>query len=109
MISDEVIAKPLESRLYKRDFTVVSNENSKVLLCSRTGYNMVLSIYRMDRERICQKLLKKVPILCEWSIKKVIEVSEFFHKKSFEPGEIIYDIGDKTDNIYFIQSGSVQC
>ena len=63
---------------------------------------MVLSVYKMDRERTCQKLLKKVPILREWSIKKVIETSEFFQKKFYEPGEIIYDIGDKSDNIYFI-------
>ena len=53
-------------------------------------------------------MIKKVPILREWSIKKVIETSEFFQKKFYEPGEFIYDIGDKSENIYFIQGGTVQ-
>ena len=108
VISDDTIGRPPEQRCYKRDFSLVANEDCKVLLCTRTGYNMVLSVYRMDKERICQKLLKKVPILRNWSIKKVIEVSEHFQKRQYEPGETIYDIGDRTDNIYFIKSGSVQ-
>ena len=48
-----------------------------------------------------------MPVLRNWSIKKVIEVSEFIKKKQYQPGEFIYDIGDRTDNIYFIQSGTV--
>ena len=53
MISDDVISKSLEARCYKRDFTVVSNEDSKVILCTKASFNMVLSVYKMDRERVC--------------------------------------------------------
>lgn len=69
---------------------------------------MVLSIYKMDRERICQTLLQKVAILSNWSVKKVIEISEYFQMKTYQPGDVIYEIGDSSEHIYFIQSGLVQ-
>ena len=44
----------------------------------------------------------------DWPLTKIIDVSEHFHKKTFEPGQIIYDLCDKVDNIYFVQSGQVE-
>ena len=68
---------------------------------------MAHSVFEMDRERLCHNLLQKVPIMRNWPLTKIIEMSEHFKKKTFEPGENIYDLGDKVDNIYFIQDGRV--
>ena len=37
-----------------------------------------------------------------WPLTKITDMSEQFKKKSYKPGELIYDLGDKVDDIYFI-------
>jgi len=39
---------------------------------------MVLSVHSMDRERLCQNLLQKVPILRNWPLMKILDTSEHF-------------------------------
>ena len=53
-------------------------------------------------------LLKKVPIIRSWSLVKISKVSDLFKLHSFEPGEIIYNIEDSVDRIYFVNEGHVQ-
>lgn len=62
----------------------------------------------MDKESQTQNLLQRVPIIRDWGIMKIISLSEHFKKMSFEPGQVIFDIGDLSDTLYFIQSGQVE-
>ncbi len=78
-----------------------------MLLLTKNAYLMAESIFEMDRERLSQTLLQKVPIMRNWPLTKIIDISEHFKVRTFEPGEVIYDIGDKSDHIYFINDGKV--
>jgi len=43
-----------------------------------------------------------VPILKDWPLVRINEMSEHFKKKMFEPGEKVYDLGDPSSNVYFV-------
>ena len=92
----------VDSRKY-RGYTLVADTDCKVMIITKQSYNMVLSVYNMDRERNCQTLLQKVPIIRQWPLMKIIAFSEHFQKQSFEPGQIVYDLGDPTDTVYFVK------
>lgn len=42
-----------------------------------------------------------------WPLTKIVDVSEKIKRYSYEPGEIIYDLGSHSDGIYFVQAGKV--
>ena len=85
-----------------RNFRVVSDTVSKVLICSKASYMMVKRVQMMDKDRQSQALLKKIPIIREWSLMKIINMCYEIEKHTYEPGSIVYDIGSPTDKIYFI-------
>ena len=69
-----------------RDFRIVSDTASKVLICSKASYMMVKRVQLMDKDRQSQALLKKVPILREWSLMKIINLCYEIERRSYEPG-----------------------
>ena len=106
VMGDDVMTKSIDSRKM-RSYDIVSHTDSKVLQCTKSSFHMVLSIYSMDRERLCQNLIQKVPIMRNWPLMKIINASDRFVRKSFEPGQLIYDIGGPSDKVYFIYQGLV--
>ena len=43
----------------------------------------------------------------DWPLTKIVDISEHFKSISFEPGEVIYDLGSRSDAIYFVQEGQI--
>lgn len=96
-----MIDKPVDS--FKiRNYSVVAETEVIVLSCTKSVFRSVTNVYNIDRERNCERMLKCAPILRDWAPEKKFAVTPHFKKQSFEPGELIYDLGSKSDNIYFI-------
>ena len=66
---------------------------------------MLQSFIELEKQRICNLLLKKVPIIRNWSLVKIVKVSDIFKLHWFEPGDIIYDLEEPVDRIYFVNEG----
>ena len=43
----------------------------------------------------------------DWPLTKIVDVSEHIGCSSYKPGEIIYDMGDNSDYVFFVKEGEV--
>ena len=88
-----------------RNYCIKSKTDSQVMLITRNAFQTAKGFYDLDKERTCHRLLQKVPIMRDWPLTKIVDISEHFKSISFEPGEVIYDLGSKSDAIFFVQEG----
>ncbi|KAL4505459.1 hypothetical protein ABPG72_002521 [Tetrahymena utriculariae] len=54
-----------------------------------------------------KQILEKHYIFSKLSLECMQEISLIFHQKKYFPGEVIFNEGDREDNLYFIWSGEV--
>lgn len=66
-----------------RNFYVKANTSAKVMLLSRNAYSTTKGMYDLDRERLCHRLLQKVPIMRDWPLTKIVDVSDHIYRRSF--------------------------
>ena len=93
----------------ERDFALVAGDEAcKVLFLSKTNFSLAEKYYHMEKVRTCEKLLKRVPIMQEWSMVKRMGFSESLRKRTYESGERVYGLSEKVDDVFFIQDGVVQ-
>ena len=93
----------------ERDFSLVAGKEAcKVMFLSKTNFSLAEKYYHMEKVRTCERLLKRVPIMKEWSMVKRMGFSETLTKKTYEPGEQVYGLSEKVDDVFFIQDGVVQ-
>lgn len=51
VIADEVIGQSVSTLKY-RNYKAVANTDCKVISCSKQSFNMVMSVQKMDKERV---------------------------------------------------------
>ena len=86
----------------RRNYFVKSLSDAKVIHLSRNAFRTAKELYKLDVERLTHRLLQKVPVIRDWPLIKIVDISDRFTRKSYEPGEIIYNLGNTVDKVFFI-------
>ena len=72
----EDVTDELTGKRKVRNYYVKAHTPVKIMLLSRNAYSTTKGMYDMDRERLCHRLLQKVPIMREWPLTKIVDVSD---------------------------------
>ena len=78
------------------------------MFLTKTNFSLAEKYYQMEKVRMCEKLLKRVPIMKEWNMVKRMGFSENLNKETYEPGQTVYGLSEKVDDIFFIREGVIQ-
>ena len=91
-----------------RGFSLVAGKDPcKVLFLTKTNFSLAEKYYHMEKVRMSEKLLKRVPIMKEWNMVKRMGFAENLNKETYEPGQEIYGLSEKVDDVFFIKEGIV--
>ncbi|EAS05256.2 cyclic nucleotide-binding domain protein (macronuclear) [Tetrahymena thermophila SB210] len=91
-----------------RTASVVCREDTHFVSITATTYNEVIDAYHdlLYKEKI--DFLRNVSIFQRWSLAFVHEIMMQVEIKQFKRGDILYEEGEKSKNLYFVRSGEVE-
>lgn len=64
--------------------------------------------YLQEKRRQALLLLSRVPVLSKWNMLRKSVLSDTTYYMTQKAGSIIYNLGEKVNNVYFIREGIVQ-
>ncbi|KAL4427381.1 hypothetical protein ABPG74_002352 [Tetrahymena malaccensis] len=91
-----------------RTASVVCKEDTYFVSITATTYNEVIDAYHdlLYKEKI--DFLRNVSIFQRWSLAFVHEIMMQVEIKQYKRGDILYEEGEKSKNLYFVRSGEVE-
>ena len=92
-----------------RNATIVTTQNCKLLTIEKKDYNN--AIKELQEKKLAndiEKFVGSFPIFKPLYKDKIVEILNYLTKKTIYKGEYLYQQKDDSDNIYFLNSGTIK-